>query len=107
MPEDKSSITQDDKVFAALSYMWILCLVPLLIKRDREFVQYHARQGLVLFIAELILSVIGMIPVLGWLVGFFGWIAATILSVLGIVAALVGRYWEMPFLGSYAKKINL
>jgi uncharacterized membrane protein len=107
MPDNKSLITQDDKVFAALSYLWILVLVPLLIKRDREFVQYHARQGLVLFIVELVLSVVSMIPILGWIVGFLGWIAVIILSVLGIVAALAGRYWEMPILSSYAKKINL
>jgi len=29
------------------------------------------------------------------------------LSVLGIINALQGKKWEMPYLGKYAKKINL
>jgi len=47
-----------------------------------------------------------MVPVLGWFVGFVGWIAAVVLSILGLVAALSGREWEMPVLGAYAKKWN-
>lgn len=100
-------VSQDDKVHAALSYMWILCLYPLLMKRDREFVYFHARQGFVLFIGEFIIFLVSMVPVLGWIVGFVGWIAAGILSVLGIVAALGGRRWEMPIIYEYVKKFNL
>ncbi len=100
-------VSQDDKVYAALSYMWILCLVPLLMKRDREYVHWHARQGFVLFVGEFILFIVGMIPLLGWLINFVGWIAALILSVLGIVAALGGRKWEMPYIYEYVKKLNL
>lgn len=100
-------ISQDDKVYAALSYMWILCLVPLLMKRDREYVHWHARQGFVLFVGEVIMFFVGMIPFLGWLINFFGSIAALILSVLGIVAALGGRKWEMPIITDYVKKFNL
>ena len=64
------AISQDDKVYAALSYLWILALVPLLTKRDREYVQFHARQGFVLFLAEFIIFLVSMIPLLGYLVGF-------------------------------------
>lgn len=101
------AISQDDKVYAALSYMWILSLVPLLMKRDREYVHWHAKQGFVLFVGEFILFLIGMIPVLGWIVNFVGWIVALILSVLGILAALSGRKWEMPIIKDYVSKFNL
>ena len=102
-----SAVSQEDKVYAALSYIWILVFVPLLMKRNNGYVQFHAKQGIVLLIVELILWVIGMVPVLGWLIAFVGHIVVAVLAVLGIVAALVGRYWEMPFLGEYAKKVNI
>lgn len=106
MPNTPINVSQEDKTFAALSYLWILSLVPLLLKRDRDFVQFHARQGFLLFVGEVIITLIGMIPLLGWIVAFVGWIAAVILSVAGIIAALGGRYWDMPYLGEYARKLN-
>ena len=99
-------ISQDDKVYAAISYLWILSLFPLLMKRDRPFVQFHAKQGFLLFLFEVLVSVVGMIPVLGWIVGFVGWIVAVVLSVLGILAALSGRGWQMPVVSEYTKKLN-
>ncbi len=107
MENAPTSISQEDKIWAALSYLWILALVALLLKRQSGYVQFHAKQGVVLLIVEVILWLVGMVPVLGWLVTFVGHIVVAVLAVLGIVAALVGRYWEMPFLGEYAKKINL
>jgi len=107
MPGKKTmAVTSDDKVYAALAYLWVLALVPLLFKRDRAFVQFHARQGFLLFAVEVAISMVMVIPVLGWLVGFFGWLAAVLLSVLGLLAALTGRTWAMPILGEYAKKFN-
>ncbi len=107
MENTPSSISQEDKVYAALSYVWILVFIPLFLKRQSGFVQFHVRQGLALLIAEVILWIIGLVPILGWLIAFIGHIVVAILAVLGIVAALVGRYWEMPFLSEYAKKLNI
>lgn len=98
---------EENKVIAAIGYIWILCLVPLLLKKDSKFAQFHGKQGLVLFIAEVIISFIWVVPVLGWLAGFVGWIITLILAILGIVNALSGKYWRMPILGEYAEKLNL
>ncbi len=101
-PEEQKDI-EENKVIAALSYLWILFLVPLLLKRQSKFVQFHAKQGLVLFIVEIIGSFIYWIPVIGWAL----FIAVLVFSIYGLVQALAGKYWEMPILGEYAKKINL
>lgn len=92
----------DSKIFAILSYLWILFLVPLIFKHDNEFVQFHAKQGMVLFGCWLIGWLFFWLP----LVGFFLYLAIIILSAIGIVAAFQGRYWEMPVLGRYARKIK-
>jgi len=96
--EEQKDINEN-KLVAAIGYIWILCLVPLLLKKNSKFCQFHAKQGLVLFIIELL----GMIPFVGWVL----FIAAVIYSVYGIVQALDGKYWEAPIIGEYAKKINL
>ncbi len=105
---DKTNDVQDEKIIAALSYLWILVLIPLLAKKDSEYCQFHAKQGLVLFVASFAIMVLGMIPFLGWFIVLpLGWLAITIFSVLGIINALQGKKWEIPYIGKYAKKINL
>ena len=105
MPKDKD--IEDNKVIAAIGYLWILFLIPLLGKKQSKFAQFHGKQGLILFICWIILVVIGWFPILGWIVAFFGGIALLVLSLVGIIKSLQGEYWELPFLAKYAKKINI
>lgn len=99
---DKKDI-EENKVVAALSYVWILCLVPLFLKKNSKFCHFHAKQGLLLFIIEVIGMVIFPIPFLGWIL----FILVVVFSILGVRAALAGEYWEMPILGRYTNKLNL
>lgn len=94
---------EDNKVLAAIGYIWILCLVPLFLKRQSKFAQFHAKQGLVLFVAEVVGWLVFWIPLIGWVL----WVLVLLMAVMGIMNALQGRYWEMPFLGKYARRINL
>jgi len=96
----------DPKVIAALGYLWILFLIPLLFKKDDPFCKHHGKQGLVLFIFSILVSIIGGIPVIGWLISFFGGLIVLGLMILGILKALQGEMWEMPYLGKFAKKLN-
>ena len=125
-PQSEQQIIEEGKIFALLAYLGILCLVPLLAKKDNKFAYYHAKQGLVLFIAEVILFlvlgiggfIIGMIASMihGMLGAIFGmlfgllWLAVVLgslaISIIGIVQSLNGKYWEIPVLGKYAKKFN-
>jgi len=110
MPEKKQvpDEVQEKRVIAAMSYIWILCLIPLLTRRNDQFCQFHGKQGLVLFIGSFGVMILGMIPVLGWLIILpLGCIVIVILSILGIINALQGKKWKMPFIGQYAEKINL
>lgn len=107
MSDVKIEPSKDLRIIAAVGYLWILCLLPLLGKKDSEFAQHHGRQGLVLTITSFILWLVMWIPVLGWIVGFLGTIAVVVLAVTGIMNAMQGKYWEMPVLGEYAKKIKI
>jgi fumarate reductase subunit D len=103
---DKKDI-DDSKAFAAIGYIGILCFVPLLLKKDSPYAQFHGKQGLVLFIAEVVIFFINIIPVLGQLVWLFASVLFLILSIFGLLKAWNGESWELPVLGEYAKKIKL
>ena len=104
-PQRQSQEVLEGKAYAILAYLWILCLVPLILKKDNKFALFHARQGLVLFIGELVMGLVGIIPVLGWLVAFFGTILFGVMSLVGIVQVLQGNFWKMPVAGEIAEKI--
>ena len=98
---------QENKLIAAISYLSILCLVGLLGKKDSVFVQHHAKQGLVLFVIEIGLMVVNIIPILGQIIWLFGSIAVMVLAIMGIINAVQGKNADLPLIGDLAKKINL
>ena len=101
--DKQSTDVQENKTIAALSYVWILCLVPLLGKKDSEFAQFHAKQGLILFIIEIIGMLLYWFPVFGQLL----FLALIVVSVIGIIKVLNGEWWKIPFVYEWSKKINL
>lgn len=105
-PTSSGAVASDEKTLSAIGYLGILFLIPLLAKKESKFCQFHAKQGLVLFIADVILSFVGWIPFLGWIILAVGGILVFILMIMGIINAASGKYWEMPVLGQYAKKFN-
>ncbi len=99
--------TREASIYAILSYVWVLCLVPLLLKKDNKFVMFHAKQGLMLFIVEVGLSIIGIVPILGQIVGTLGTLVCGLLSLVGIVQVLMGNEWKMPVIHEWAEKIKI
>ncbi len=98
---------EDNKIIAALSYLGILVLVPLLAKKDSPYCQFHAKQGLVLLIAWIVIGVVSVIPVLGWIIGILGSIFLLILFIVGLVNSLSGQAKELPLIGQFGSKFNL
>jgi len=98
---------EEGKIFAVIGYIGILCLLPLLLKKENKFALFHGKQGLVLFIAEIVTSVVVWVPILGWIVALLASLAFIVLSVMGILQALSGNYWKAPVVGDLAEKINL
>ena len=101
------SVIQEGKFFAVTGYLFVLCFVPLLLKKDNKFAQFHGRQGLVLFIFEMAAAIVKSIPVIGDVVFSFAYVVLGIASLLGIVRVLMNEYWEMPVVYNIANKITL
>lgn len=102
---DKKDV-DENKVIACLSYLSILFLIPLLAKKDSKFCQEHAKQGLVIVLAHIALIVIGVIPVLGWMILFFGGLVLLVVDLIGLVKCLQGGFWEIPLIGKYRSSFN-
>ncbi|MBT4541246.1 DUF4870 domain-containing protein [Candidatus Woesearchaeota archaeon] len=102
---------EDGKVFAFLGIFltWIGFLIVLLAKKDNKYAMYYAKQGLVLAIAWLIVSILGtFIPLLGWFVILpIGSLVLLIFWIMGIVYSLSGEMKPIPLIGKLAEKIKL
>jgi uncharacterized membrane protein len=98
-PQDSKDI-EENKVFAAIAYLGILCLVPLLAKKDSPFAQFHAKQGLVLLVIQIVGWVIFWIPVIGWIL----LIVVYAVALVGLIQALMGKYWKIPGVANIAEK---
>lgn len=94
-------------MIAALSYIGVISVVVLFAKKDSEFAQFHAKQGVVLFAGEIILYALFMI--LGFL--FFVWwlvsLVFLVASIMGFIKAHGGERYNLPVIGDIASKINL
>lgn len=98
---------QEGKVFAIISYMIILCIVTLALKKENKFALFHGKQGLVILICWVGGAILSMIPILGGLIWLLTWVVLGIVSLMGIVQALMGRYWKIPVIGEIADKIKI
>ncbi len=107
MSDEQISYQQilEGKVFALLSYLTILCIIPLVIKRDNPFVLAHGKQGLVLFIGEVAVFVASIVLPMFLIKACY--LAFGILSLWGIIESLRGHFVKMPFVSEIAEKIIL
>src|SRR3989337_871590 len=103
MEENKD--VAENKAMAAIGYLGILFLIPLLAKKDSPYAQFHAKQGMVLFIFEIICGVVYVVPVVGWVLGSIGYLLGFILFIMGLINALGGKTQPLPIIGSYAQKL--
>lgn len=85
---------------AALSYVYILFVIPLLMAKGDKFLEHHVKQGIALFVVEVLL---GLVPVIGWAAD----LGLAVVAFYGAFMAWSGTYWELPVLAKYAKRIRL
>lgn len=105
-PASQDSEIRDAKFFAAIGYFMFLCFVPLVLKKNNAFAQFHGKQALVLFIMEMAAGVLKAVPALGELVFTVAFVLFGILSLVGVMKVLMGERWEMPVISELASRIS-
>ncbi len=93
-----------NKLMAGLSYLGVLCFVPLMFGRGDPFTHFHSRQGLVLWIWGVIALFIFPLPFGRF---FFSFSSTVILvfSLVGLVSVALDRTWRLPVVGDLAEKL--
>ena len=104
-PSDKDQQILEGKVFAILSYLSILCIIPLVLKKDNPFVLKHSKQGLILFLGEVAVFILHII--LGLWILRLGMFIFGVLSFIGLIAVLQGRDAQLPFVSDLANSVTL
>ena len=110
---------RDNKVFGIFAYLGLFCLIPMFAApKNSKFSRYHANQGLLLLICNVIYSIISallnLIKVPRYVYGFrSGWTTPVIipiilgilslpliaLAVLGIINVVKGKCKDLPVIG--------
>ena len=110
----KSSNGMDDKTLAGI--MWIvqiLLIVPAIViwamkKDENEYVNYHFKQLLILWICTIVIYAAGIIiPFLGWFIILpLGMLFAFVLWIIGIINAFSGKKTPLPIIGKWAESFK-
>jgi uncharacterized membrane protein len=103
-------------VMIVLAYLWVLAIVPLIAEKQDAEVQWHAKHGLVLMVAELIVifgygaitsivsfATLGLGCVLGMFL-VFAWVGILALHVVAILKGVNGRRLIIPGISEYANR---
>jgi uncharacterized membrane protein len=105
------------KGLAAISYISILFLIPMISMRDNRFAMFHAKQSMVLVISAMVLFfglfIIGVLT--SWLgigillivLAYVAFFAYFVLMIIGFVKAFNGEYWRIPKISDWADKIKI
>ena len=109
MAGDKTSMGLEQNIAGLLSYVlgWITGLVFFLLEKENKFVRFHAMQSIIVFGGLTVISiVIGVIPLLGWLVSSLLSILALVLWILLMIKAYQNVWFKLPLVGDLAEKYS-
>ncbi len=111
-PVFKTEDVESTKGLAWLSYIGFLFLIPMLVNKDSPYTKFHVNQGIVLFLAEIIINVAGIVlgialrflPFVGGIIANLLQLAlglvCLVLVILGIVNAVQGNANRLPVIGN-------
>jgi uncharacterized membrane protein len=91
---------------AILSYLGPLVIISFAVAKQDPFVKYHIKQGLVLFVIEIIIWILGMFffpSYFLWMILRLANLCTLILSIIGIIYAAKGEEKGLPVVGSFSK----
>ena len=108
-PQDAETATvnEESKKIAIIAYItFIGLIIAFLMNNDKksEFASYHIRQSLGLCVTGLTLGVIGIIPILGWIINILGIFVLLYMWIIGLMNAINGKETPVPFLGEKYKE---
>lgn len=91
------------KLFAIISYFAVLLFLSYGFIRNDEFIKYHLKQGIVMFVLAMLIVFTFWIPVAGWVC----LMAYLVIWFTGVINALTGKCEPVPVVGKIAERLPL
>ncbi len=94
---------KEGKTIALIAYITVIGLIiAFVMNNDKKnaFASYHIKQSLGLALTGFALGVIGMVPILGWIIDLLGIFVLLFMWIMGLINAINGRDKPVPILGS-------
>ncbi|MGI6318748.1 MAG: DUF4870 domain-containing protein [Dethiobacteria bacterium] len=104
---EKSSTGMDANLAALLSYLlgFITGIVFFILEKDSKYVKFHAMQSILVSVAIMIVNfILGLIPILGWILAFLISVASIILWIVLMIKAYKYTWFKLPVIGEIAEK---
>lgn len=105
--EVKTSTGLTENLAGLLCYLagWITGLVFFLVEKENTFVRFHALQSILTFGGlTVLMMVLGIVPILGWMLFPVLAIVQIVLWILLMVKAYQGERFKLPVVGDIAEK---
>lgn len=104
--ENKTAVVNEGKNIAIIAYVTIIGLIiAFVMNNDKKdpFAAYHIKQSFGLALTGLALGVIGLIPILGWIINILGIFVLLYMWFIGLMNAINLKESAVPFLGEKFK----
>ena len=99
----ETTTTNEGKNIAMISYITIIGLIIAFVMNNdkkNEFALFHIKQSIGLVLIGLALGIIGLIPILGWIIYILGIFVLLYMWVIGLMNAINNKSNFVPFLGT-------
>jgi uncharacterized membrane protein len=113
-PPGGGAVSPNRSIMIVLSYLWLLALIPLLVEKNDPEVQWHAKNGLVLTVAEVIawiaVFIVGLLTAVvhlgctGCFLHLAVFIIFLVLRIMGIIKGVGGQRFIIPGISQYADR---
>jgi uncharacterized membrane protein len=110
------SVSQNRNIMIVLAYLGPLFLVPLLVEKDDKEVQWHAKNGMCLFLASIVVwlaffvlslvvaAIAGPLACLIHVIYLFVILGILVLAIMCIVKGINGQRLVIPFVSQFVDK---
>jgi len=97
-----NNTVEEGKMIAIVSYLTLIGLIIAFVmnsEKKNSYGRYHIRQSLGLALFAVSLMVIGIIPILGWIISILGFFLIVVMWLIGLMNAINGKEKPLPVLG--------
>jgi uncharacterized membrane protein len=109
MAGEQTSMGMEQNIAGLLCYLvgWVTGLIFFLLEKENKFVRFHAMQSIIVFGGLTVIGIIlGMVPILGWIVSSLLSLLGIVLWIILMIKAYQNTWYKLPWVGDLAEKYS-